>query len=66
MPKLKTKKAAKKRFRPTGSGKIKRDMANHEHIATKKGRARKNRLKKGAYVSAADRGNVLDCLPNHR
>ena len=66
MPKLKTKKAAKKRFRVTGSGKIKRDKANHEHIATKKGRDRKNRLKKGAYVSAGDRRNVLDCLPYHR
>lgn len=66
MPKLKTKKAAAKRFRTTGSGKIKRDKANHEHIATKKGRSRKNRLKKGAYVSAGDRRNVLDCLPNHR
>ena len=66
MPKLKTKKAAAKRFRTTGSGKIKRDMANHEHIATKKGRARKNRLKKGAYVSSSDKKNVLDCLPYHR
>lgn len=66
MPKLKTKKAAKKRFRTTGSGKIKRDKANHEHIATKKGRNRKNRLKKGGYVSASDKKNVLDSLPYQR
>ena len=66
MPKLKTKKAAKKRFRTTASGKIKRDKANHEHIATKKSRSRKNSLKKGAYVSSGDRRNVLDCLPYQR
>ena len=64
MPKLKTKKAAKKRFRITASGKIKRDKANHEHIATKKSKNRKNRLKKGAYVSASDKNLVIRCLPN--
>ena len=64
MPKLKTKKAAAKRFRIKPSGKIKRDCANHEHIATKKGKNRKNRLKKGAYVDGVDKGLVLRCLPN--
>ena len=64
MPKIKTKKAAKKRFRLTASGKIKRDKANHEHIATKKSKDRKNRLKKGGYVSKSDRALVIRCLPN--
>ncbi len=63
MPKLKTKKAAAKRFRVKPSGKIKRDHANHEHLATKKPKDRKNSLKLGTYVSDADRSLVLPCLP---
>ena len=63
MPKLKSKKAAAKRFRIKPSGKIKHDRANHEHIATKKGKARKNRLKKGAFFDTCDKGLVLRCLP---
>ncbi len=63
MPKLKTKKAAAKRFRVKPSGKIKRDHANHEHIATKKSKDRKNNLKKGTYVAASDSSEVKRCLP---
>jgi large subunit ribosomal protein L35 len=54
MPKMKTKRAAAKRFSRTGSGKLKRFHANHSHILTKKSRKRKNRLKKGDLVSSAD------------
>lgn len=54
MPKMKTKRAAMKRFTVTGSGKLKRFHANHSHILTKKTRKRKNRLKKGDLVSSAD------------
>ena len=64
MPKLKTKKAAAKRFRVKPSGKIKHDNANHEHISTKKSKNRKNGLKKGAYICKADRALVARCLPN--
>ena len=64
MPKLKTKKAAAKRFRKTASGKIKRDHANHEHLATKKPKDRKDKLKKRAYVAKADVKGILRCLPN--
>lgn len=64
MPKLKTKKAAAKRFRVKPSGKIKHDRSNHEHISTKKPKNRKNRLKKGSYVKDADKGLVMRCLPN--
>ena len=63
MRKLKTKKAAAKRFRVKPSGKIKRDFANHEHIATKKPKSRKNKLKKGTLVSEANKAEVLRCLP---
>jgi large subunit ribosomal protein L35 len=54
MPKMKTKRAAMKRFSITGSGKIKRNRANKRHILTKKTRKRKNQLGKPALVSAAD------------
>jgi large subunit ribosomal protein L35 len=54
MPKMKTKRAAAKRFSRTGSGKLKRFHANHSHILTKKSRKRKNQLKKGDLVSSAD------------
>ena len=64
MPKLKTKKAAAKRFRVKPSGKIKRDKANHEHLATKKSKNRKNRLKKGTVVASSDKKLIVSCLPN--
>ncbi len=54
MPKMKTKRAAAKRFTRTASGKLKRFHANHSHILTKKSRKRKNQLKKGDLVSSAD------------
>jgi large subunit ribosomal protein L35 len=54
MPKMKTKRAAMKRFTKTGTGKIKRFHANHSHILTKKSRKRKNGLVKPDLVSSAD------------
>ena len=54
MPKQKTKRAAMKRFKKTGTGKLKRWHANHSHILTKKTRKRKNRLTKSDLVSSAD------------
>ncbi len=62
MPKMKTKRAAMKRFRFTGSGKIKRNKANHRHILTKKTRKRKNGLQKPALVSSADYPRVKRLL----
>jgi large subunit ribosomal protein L35 len=54
MPKMKTKRAAMKRFTKTGTGKLKRFKANKRHILTKKTRKRKNQLGKPALVSSAD------------
>jgi len=62
MPKMKTKRAAMKRFRFTGSGKIKRNKANHRHILTKKSRKRKNGLQKPTLVSSADYPRVKRLL----
>ena len=62
MPKLKTKRAAMKRFKVTGSGKIKRGQANKRHILTKKTRKRKNHLGKPALVSSADYPRTIRLL----
>jgi large subunit ribosomal protein L35 len=49
--KMKTHKGAKKRFKVTGSGKIKRYRANKSHILTKKDAKRKRRLRQSALVA---------------
>ena len=46
MPKLKTKKAAAKRFKITGTGKLKRHKSNTQHILGKKSTKRKRNLRK--------------------
>ena len=62
MPKMKTKRAAMKRFTITGSGKIKRSKANKRHILTKKDQQRKNQLGKSALVSSADFNRTIKLL----
>ncbi len=64
MPKLKTHKGAAKRFKKTGSGKIKRHHAFTRHILTSKTRTRKRRLGKGVTVDKADHKGVALMLPN--
>ena len=54
MPKMKTNSGAKKRFKLTGSGKIKRKHAYKSHILTKKSTKRKRGLAKSTLVSDAD------------
>ena len=63
MPKMKTKSGAKKRFKLTGSGKIKRKHAYKSHILTKKSPKRKRNLGKATLVSAADLKAVRASLP---
>jgi len=62
MPKIKTHSAAKKRFRLTGTGKIKRHHAGAAHILTKKSRKRKKRLASSALVADCDYGRVKRML----
>lgn len=54
MPKMKTKSSAKKRFKLTGTGKIKRKHAFKSHILTKKATDRKRRLTDATLVDPAD------------
>ncbi len=58
MPKMKSNRGAKKRFRVTASGKIKRHSAYHSHILTKKSAKRKRNLRKESMVSEADAKRV--------
>ncbi|KPK81423.1 MAG: 50S ribosomal protein L35 [Gemmatimonas sp. SM23_52] len=54
MPKMKTHRAAAKRFRKTASGKLKRRRAYKSHILAKKTRKRKRRLRKPTLVAPSD------------
>ncbi|WP_461208721.1 50S ribosomal protein L35 [Desulfocurvus sp. DL9XJH121] len=63
MPKIKTNRSAAKRFKLTGSGKIRRRRQGLRHILTKKSRARKNRLGKPALVDSANEGAVRRMVP---
>lgn len=58
MPKMKSKSGARKRFKLTGSGKVKRNHAYTSHILTKKSPKRKRNLRKSGVVSEADQRKV--------
>ncbi len=62
MPKLKTKSSAKKRFKLTGSGKLKRKHAFKSHILTKKSKKRKLKLTHSGLVSKADSPSIKQML----
>ncbi len=59
---MKTKSAAKKRFKLTASGKVKRATAFRSHILTSKSQKRKRKLRKGGLVSKVDQKNVKRML----
>lgn len=62
MPKMKTNASAKKRFKVTGSGKIKRKHAFKRHILTKKSTKRKRNLRNDGLVHESDMNNVKAML----
>ncbi|NEP06494.1 MULTISPECIES: 50S ribosomal protein L35 [Okeania] len=63
MPKLKTRKAAARRFKVTGSGKIMRRKAFKSHLLQHKSSTRKGRLSKMALVHETNEENVRLMLP---
>lgn len=63
MPKIKTRRAAAKRFTMTGAGEFKRNKAFKRHILEKKSPKRKRNLRKAALASNADYGRVKAMLP---
>ena len=63
MPKIKTNRAAAKRFKVTGTGKLKRSKAYKRHILTKKTRKNKRNLRKAAIVDMTNVKNMKKILP---
>lgn len=63
MPKMKTKKAAAKRFRIRGSGSIKRAHATKRHILTKRTTKNKRQLRGMVTIHASDIKRVRDMMP---
>lgn len=64
MPKMKSNGSAKKRFKKTASGKLKRKKAYNSHILTKKSRKRKRNLGKTTLVDRSDFKKIRRLLPN--
>ena len=62
MPKVKTKRAAAKRFKVTGTGKLKRMKAYKSHILTKKSAKRKRGLRKATLLTSADLKRIKSVL----
>ncbi len=58
MPKMKSNRGAMKRFKVTGTGKVKRFKAGKSHILTKKNRKRKRNLRTATLISASDERRV--------
>ena len=63
MPKLKTNRAAAKRFKKTASGLLKRSKAYKSHILTKKSTKRKRDLRKAIITDATNVKNMKKVLP---
>ncbi|MBV7272792.1 50S ribosomal protein L35 [Clostridium thailandense] len=63
MPKMKTKRSVAKRFKVTGSGKLKRAKAFKSHILTKKSTKTKRNLRKAGYVSETQEKTMKTLMP---
>ncbi len=63
MPKMKTKRAAAKRFRSTGSGKVRKATAGKQHLMRGKSANRLRGLKKNTIVDASDEHRIKRLMP---
>ena len=63
MPKMKTSRSAAKRFKLTGTGKLKRSKAYKRHILTKKSTKRKRNLRQAAMTDSTNVSNMKKILP---
>ena len=63
MPKIKTNRAVAKRFKKTGTGKLKRNKAYKSHILTKKSTKRKRNLRQSTITDATNVKNMKKVLP---
>jgi large subunit ribosomal protein L35 len=64
MPKMKTHRGAAKRFKATGTGKLRREQANTNHILEKKPAKRKRRLRGTTEVARGDQDRINRMLGN--
>ena len=62
MPKQKTRRGAAKRFKLTGSGKLKRNKANHRHMLIRRSNSVKRKMRKAGMVDESDRKKVRRML----
>ena len=63
MPKMKTSRAAAKRFKKTGSGELKRNKAYKSHILTKKSAKRKRNLRKSTVTDSTNSKVIKKIIP---
>ena len=63
MPKMKTRRAAAKRFSLTAKGKIKVKKSGLRHILTKRTTKSKRNARKGGYAAGADTARIKRCIP---
>ena len=63
MPKMKTKRSAAKRYKLTGTGKVRYKKQNLRHILTKKNSKRKRRLRQPAILSSVETNRAKKLLP---
>ncbi len=62
MPKMKTRRGAAKRFRFTGSGKIRRNKANHRHMLIRRSKGVKRKMRNAGLVSSSEVNRVRQML----
>ncbi|MFK7989362.1 MAG: 50S ribosomal protein L35 [Sandaracinaceae bacterium] len=65
MPKMKTRSGAKKRFKITGSGKVRRAKAGKSHMMIGKAKDRLRKLRKRGLVDSADEKRIKTMLPGY-
>ncbi|RCW66336.1 50S ribosomal protein L35 [Saliterribacillus persicus] len=63
MPKMKTHRGSAKRFKKTGTGKVKRSHAFTSHMFANKSQKQKRKLRKGTLVSSGDYKRIKQMLP---
>lgn len=63
MAKMKTRKSIAKRFKKTGSGKLKRSQQGMRHKLGQKSSKRKRQLRKGTITSEHDQKRIIEAIP---
>jgi len=58
MPKMKTRRGAAKRFKVTGSGRIKRNKANHRHMLIRRSKSARRKMRQPDLISSGDSKKV--------